>query len=110
MWDLDRIKAVVIAGRSPWSVFCRKPGCAYRTARGQGTKAAIYGFNGNKIITTSGGGVGPEDKALIDAARHLSTQARDAAPLPAHDRWLQLPDEQHWRHRAGPVGNPARAS
>lgn len=42
-------------------------------------------FNGNKIITTSGGGalLGP-DKDLIQKARFLATQARDAAPHYQH--------------------------
>lgn len=40
----------------------------------------IYSFNGNKIITTSGGGMlVSEDKSAIDRARFLATQARDAA-------------------------------
>ena len=45
----------------------------------------IYSFNGNKIITTSGGGslVGSE-KSLIDKARYLATQARDPAPHYQH--------------------------
>jgi dTDP-4-amino-4,6-dideoxygalactose transaminase len=41
-------------------------------------KAAIYSFNGNKIITTSGGGMlASDDKELIDHARKLSQQARE---------------------------------
>jgi len=41
-------------------------------------KAAAFSFNGNKIITTSGGGMlASHDKALIDHARFLSQQARD---------------------------------
>jgi pyridoxal phosphate-dependent aminotransferase EpsN len=38
----------------------------------------VYSFNGNKIITTTGGGmlVAP-DKALVDKARFWSTQARN---------------------------------
>src|SRR5688572_4515252 len=41
----------------------------------------IYSFNGNKIITTSGGGaLVSENKDWIDQARFLATQARDAAP------------------------------
>jgi pyridoxal phosphate-dependent aminotransferase EpsN len=45
----------------------------------------VFSFNGNKIITTSGGGmlVGP-DKGLIDKARFLATQARDPAPHYQH--------------------------
>ncbi len=47
--------------------------------------AGIYSFNGNKIITTSGGGmlVSP-DAALIAHARKLATQARDPAPHYQH--------------------------
>jgi pyridoxal phosphate-dependent aminotransferase EpsN len=45
----------------------------------------IFSFNGNKIITTSGGGMlVSADKALIDPARKLSTQARDPAPHYQH--------------------------
>jgi len=45
----------------------------------------IFSFNGNKIITTSGGGmlVG-HDREIIDRARFLSTQARDPAPYYEH--------------------------
>lgn len=45
----------------------------------------IYSFNGNKIITTSGGGaLLSNDKASIEKARFLATQARDAAPHYEH--------------------------
>ena len=38
----------------------------------------IFSFNGNKIITTSGGGMlVSEDEALVSRARFLSTQARE---------------------------------
>jgi len=56
----------------------------YRHA-GVGAKAAVFSFNGNKIITTSGGGMlASDDKALIDQARFLSQQARDPAPHYEH--------------------------
>ena len=43
-------------------------------------KFGIFSFNGNKIITTSGGGMlVSDDEELIARARFLSTQARDAA-------------------------------
>jgi dTDP-4-amino-4,6-dideoxygalactose transaminase len=52
---------------------------------GKGAKAAIYSFNGNKIITTSGGGMlASDDKELIDYARFLSQQARDPFPHYEH--------------------------
>lgn len=45
----------------------------------------IHSFNGNKIITTSGGGMlVTHDKALAQQARHLATQARDPAPHYEH--------------------------
>jgi dTDP-4-amino-4,6-dideoxygalactose transaminase len=48
-------------------------------------KAGIYSFNGNKIITTSGGGMlVSDDEALIAHARKLATQARDPAPHYQH--------------------------
>ena len=51
-------------------------------------KMGIYSFNGNKIITTSGGGMlVSDDKQLIDHARHLSTQARDNAPYYEHSEY-----------------------
>ena len=45
----------------------------------------IYSFNGNKIITTSGGGaLVSENKELIAKAKFLATHARDAAPHYEH--------------------------
>jgi dTDP-4-amino-4,6-dideoxygalactose transaminase len=45
----------------------------------------IYSFNGNKIITTSGGGaLVSENKEWIAKAKFLATQARDAAPHYEH--------------------------
>jgi dTDP-4-amino-4,6-dideoxygalactose transaminase len=48
-------------------------------------KCSILSFNGNKIITTSGGGaLISNDTALIAKARFLATQARDPAPHYQH--------------------------
>jgi dTDP-4-amino-4,6-dideoxygalactose transaminase len=45
----------------------------------------IYSFNGNKIITTSGGGaLVSNNDAWIQKAKFLATQARDAAPHYQH--------------------------
>jgi len=45
----------------------------------------VLSFNGNKIITTSGGGALISDnKELIDKSRFLATQARDDAPHYQH--------------------------
>jgi dTDP-4-amino-4,6-dideoxygalactose transaminase len=47
----------------------------------------ILSFNGNKIITTSGGGaLLSDDAGLIEKARFLATQARDNAPHYQHSR------------------------
>ena len=44
---------------------------------GRHAKVAISSFNGNKIITTSGGGmIASDDESLIDQCRYLATQAR----------------------------------
>jgi dTDP-4-amino-4,6-dideoxygalactose transaminase len=41
-------------------------------------KIAVFSFNGNKIITTGGGGMlVAQDKAFTERARFLATQARD---------------------------------
>ncbi len=45
----------------------------------------IYSFNGNKIITTSGGGaLVAKDKKYVEHSRFLATQARDQAPYYQH--------------------------
>lgn len=55
-----------------------------RPVGGQGELAA-FSFNGNKIITTSGGGALVSSRLdWIEHARKLSTQARDAAPHYQH--------------------------
>jgi dTDP-4-amino-4,6-dideoxygalactose transaminase len=47
--------------------------------------AAVFSFNGNKIITTSGGGMLVSRSAeLVERARHLSTQAREPVPHYEH--------------------------
>ncbi|MDP8293131.1 MAG: aminotransferase class I/II-fold pyridoxal phosphate-dependent enzyme [Candidatus Orphnella occulta] len=52
---------------------------------GDGAKAAIFSFNGNKIITTSGGGMlVSDDKKFIEQARFLSQQARELTPHYEH--------------------------
>ncbi|MCK4527525.1 DegT/DnrJ/EryC1/StrS family aminotransferase [candidate division WOR-3 bacterium] len=56
----------------------------YRHA-GVGAKAAVFSFNGNQIITTSGGGMlASDDNEFIDYARNLSQQARDPFPHYEH--------------------------
>lgn len=61
-------------------------GATYRgKPAGSFGRCGVFSFNGNKIITTSGGGMlVSDDKALIDKARFLATQARDPAPHYQH--------------------------
>lgn len=48
-------------------------------------KLAALSFNGNKIITTSGGGMLlSDDEGMLDKARFWATQARDPAPHYQH--------------------------
>ncbi len=55
---------------------------------GHGADTSIFSFNGNKIITSSGGGMlCSSDGELIDKARFLSTQARDPEPYYQHTEW-----------------------
>ncbi|HVI95985.1 MAG TPA: aminotransferase class I/II-fold pyridoxal phosphate-dependent enzyme [Anaeromyxobacter sp.] len=53
-------------------------GATYR-GRPAGTLGdiGVFSFNGNKIITTTGGGALVADRARVDRARFWSTQARD---------------------------------
>lgn len=54
---------------------------------GYGATAAVFSFNGNKILTTSGGGMlASHDPHLIAHARKLSQQARDPAPHYEHTK------------------------
>ena len=65
-------------------------GASYLNGRkaGTGGDAAILSFNGNKIITTSGGGMlVTRHKAWADEARFLATQARDPAPHYEHSTY-----------------------
>lgn len=61
-------------------------GATYKgCSAGYGARIAIYSFNGNKIITTSGGGMlASDDRETVQRARFLSQQARDPAPHYEH--------------------------
>ena len=61
-------------------------GATYKnTSPGTWGKAGIFSFNGNKIITTSGGGMLiSDDSELIQKAKFLATQARDPEPHYEH--------------------------
>ncbi|MDR3230625.1 MAG: DegT/DnrJ/EryC1/StrS family aminotransferase, partial [Synergistaceae bacterium] len=61
-------------------------GSRYRGRRtGSFGKFSVFSYNGNKIVTTSGGGMLlSDDVEAIARARFLSTQARDPAPWYQH--------------------------
>jgi dTDP-4-amino-4,6-dideoxygalactose transaminase len=61
-------------------------GATYKgRASGSFGRIGVLSFNGNKIITTSGGGMLlSDDPLLVERARFLSTQARDPAPWYQH--------------------------
>ena len=55
---------------------------------GYAGKSSIISFNGNKMITTGGGGVFvSRNKASTERAKFLATQARDAAPHYEHSEY-----------------------
>lgn len=63
-------------------------GATYK-GRSSGTLGTIgvYSFNGNKIITTAGGGMlVSQEPELVERARFLATQARDQAPYYSHSQ------------------------
>lgn len=85
--DLD---AIIAHGRQyDVPVICDSAeamGARYRDRHaGDGALAASFSFNGNKIITASGGGIlASHDKGIVEHARYLSTQARQPAPHYEH--------------------------
>ena len=88
--DLDRVLAICEPhGIAVVSDTAEGLGATYKGRHaGQGSRAAIFSFNGNKIITTSGGGMlAADDGALVARARWLSQQARDPA---AHYEHTQI--------------------
>ncbi|MFA6130519.1 MAG: aminotransferase class I/II-fold pyridoxal phosphate-dependent enzyme [Candidatus Omnitrophota bacterium] len=85
--DLDRILAICEHHGIPVvSDTAEALGTSYKGRHaGKGSRAAVFSFNGNKIITTSGGGMlASDDGALIARARFLAQQARDPAPHYEH--------------------------
>jgi dTDP-4-amino-4,6-dideoxygalactose transaminase len=85
--DYDRIAAVCARFGVPLIEDAAEALGATDRARKAGSFGdfAILSFNGNKIITTSGGGaLACSKKEQADRARFLSTQARDPAPHYEH--------------------------
>jgi len=85
--DLDRFeRACAHHGVAMVVDSAESVGATYRDRKaGTGGDVAILSFNGNKIMTTSGGGMlVSKDRALIEQAKFLSTQAREPAPHYEH--------------------------
>jgi len=85
--DLDAIVALCAEQGVP--VICDSAeamGATYKGRHaGRGARASVFSFNGNKIMTTSNGGMlASDDGVLIEHARKLSQQAREAAPHYEH--------------------------
>jgi dTDP-4-amino-4,6-dideoxygalactose transaminase len=80
--DYDRISKICKKYDIPVIIdACESLGATYKNRKsGTGTKAGVFSFNGNKIITTSGGGMlVSRDRDFIESARFFSKQARDPA-------------------------------
>lgn len=85
--DLDRIVTTCDAYDIPVVVDAAESvGARYKDRHaGKGARMAVYSFNGNKIITTAGGGMlASDDEELIARARYLSQQARQPVPHYEH--------------------------
>lgn len=80
--DMDRLLEICSAYQVPLIEDAAESlGATYNGKKsGAFGKFGVFSFNGNKIITTSGGGMlVSEDLELLDRARFLATQAREKA-------------------------------
>lgn len=86
--DLDRIESVCARYEVPvLEDAAEAVGTHYRGAH-VGTRAPVsaFSFNGNKIITTSGGGMlVARDRAWVEKARFWSQQSREPKPWYEHE-------------------------
>ncbi len=85
--DYDRILEILEPHDIPLIVDAAESvGATYKGEHaGKRALMAAYSFNGNKIITTSGGGLlASDNKEYIDRARWLSQQAKEPLPYYEH--------------------------
>jgi dTDP-4-amino-4,6-dideoxygalactose transaminase len=88
--DGQRVRALADRYGFKWISDAAEAVGSYRNGlhAGDGADFAVYSFNGNKIITTSGGGaLASKDGEAIEAARFLSTQARHPAAHYEHQTY-----------------------
>ncbi len=86
---IDELMAICRAHSVPYIEDAAESLSSTYKGRQTGTfgRFGIYSFNGNKIITTSGGGMlVSDDEEAIAKARFLATQARDPAPYYQHSQ------------------------
>ena len=86
--DYDRLLEIAAKFGVPVLVDAAESLGATHGSQAAGTMghAGVYSFNGNKIMTTSGGGMlVSEDEQLIEKARFWSTQSREAFPWYEHE-------------------------
>ncbi len=85
--DYDRILEILEPHGIPLIVDAAESvGARYKNRHaGKGALMAAYSFNGNKIITTSGGGLlASDNEEIIARARWLSQQAKEPEPYYEH--------------------------
>ena len=85
--DFERIEPICAKYGVPILEDSAEALCSTRHGRKCGTfgKVAGFSFNGNKIITTSGGGaLVSADEEIVKKARYLATQAREPRPYYPH--------------------------
>lgn len=86
--DYDRILPIAAKYDVPVLIDAAESLGATHGDRAAGTMghAGIYSFNGNKIMTTSGGGMlVSDDQEMIEKARFRSTQSREPFPWYEHE-------------------------
>ena len=79
--DYDRIESICASYNVPLIIDSAEAlGATYQNRpAGDAGWAAVYSFNGNKIITTSGGGMlTSQNAAIVERARKRSQQSREA--------------------------------
>ena len=80
----DAAKAEVAENGNP-AVSTAASASTFGRSAGSFGAAAAFSFNGNKVITTSGGGMlVSHDMAVVEKARFLATQAKEPAPHYQH--------------------------